>query len=291
MARRTGPGRGAFFFAVALLAVSTTGGTGGTCIDDLGNNPQIQPCSTAADCEGRVHAACAGDWACTEGACTWQCTDESPPACHAAADCEGGTHDACVGQWACAGGKCLWLCDADLSPECQSPADCEGRPHIECDGEWTCTNLGECAWTCIGAPAECIVSGCSGEVCAETSMVTICLWLDWYACLRLTTCGRLSDGSCGWLPNEAFLACMGGGKTCATNADCGEGQACVDGACVAAPSCPVVQPGTHGTCEMVLGIVFDGTRCTYESGCSCKPDCDAFFPDLATCEAACLDKR
>jgi len=45
----------------------------------------------------------------------------------------------------------------------------------------------------------------------------------------------------------------------------------------------------YGDCDLALGVAFDGTECAPRSGCNCAPDCDRFFPDMASCALACAD--
>ena len=51
-------------------------------------------------------------------------------------------------------------------------------------------------------------------------------------------------------------------------------------------SCGVIAPD-HGDCDLALGVGFDGVECAPRSGCDCAPDCDKFFPDMASCALAC----
>jgi len=57
--------------------------------------------------------------------------------------------------------------------------------------------------------AGCVVSGCSGQVCAEQPEVTTCEWLPQYACYRDARCGRFGpDRSCAWEPTSELAACL-----------------------------------------------------------------------------------
>lgn len=54
----------------------------------------------------------------------------------------------------------------------------------------------------------CVIGGCSGELCADQSLVSPCIWRDAYACYRQASCERQSDGACGWTPTRELTACL-----------------------------------------------------------------------------------
>ena len=55
---------------------------------------------------------------------------------------------------------------------------------------------------------DCIVTGCSGQVCAEEDVITTCEFLPEYACYKNTVCERQRDGECGWTETEELLSCI-----------------------------------------------------------------------------------
>ncbi|MDD5318146.1 MAG: eight-cysteine-cluster domain-containing protein [Candidatus ainarchaeum sp.] len=61
---------------------------------------------------------------------------------------------------------------------------------------------GECA-----SDSQCVVSGCSGQVCANRSVVTTCEYRPEYACYGLTSCGCVG-GRCAWRETPEFAACL-----------------------------------------------------------------------------------
>ncbi len=362
--------------AITLLALAATGATGGTC-GGSGVSPTLNVCTTASDCP-RLPMPGPGQWACVDGGCQWQ-------ECAVAADCAVRSHEDCTGSWSCANLTCAWTCDSNPPPACLTAADCAGATHADCAGAWSCTQ-NACAWACI-EPPNCVASGCSGEICATQSMDSDCVWKDWFACLKYTSCGLMADGTCGFADNDAYRACLAGvspcsdnvdcpsgfecldgtcstiacvpspeicdGKdnncdgvidegcsaatctadadcptlqycdltaatsapgccvrladgsgcpadypecqgvcrtrdvACVTDTDCGTEASCVNGTCVAGPTCRAVQPGSHGSCKMVIGVLFDGKQCVLEGGCTCEPDCDALFPSMDACNTAC----
>lgn len=61
---------------------------------------------------------------------------------------------------------------------------------------------------------ECIVSGCSGQLCIEKKnaeddeLATTCEWKEEYGCYRGAVCEIQSDGQCGWKITAEFQTCM-----------------------------------------------------------------------------------
>lgn len=71
---------------------------------------------------------------------------------------------------------------------------------------------------------DCGVGGCSGEVCTtlekSKEIVTICIWLPEFECLRLTSC-RCTEGKCGWEETQAYRECMREVRySCNMDSDC-----------------------------------------------------------------------
>ncbi len=58
-------------------------------------------------------------------------------------------------------------------------------------------------------PAEtCIVTGCSGQVCAAEEVITTCEWTCEYGCYEYAICEVQPTGVCGWTPTDAFTECV-----------------------------------------------------------------------------------
>jgi len=59
--------------------------------------------------------------------------------------------------------------------------------------------------------SDCATGGCSGEICTTrenaTKVISICVYRDWYGCLKLTSCGCV-NGVCTWKSNDAFEQCL-----------------------------------------------------------------------------------
>ena len=66
---------------------------------------------------------------------------------------------------------------------------------------------GECV-----VDTDCIITGCSGQICASEPVITTCEWMEEYACYHdtnITTCG-CNQGQCGWAQTPELEACLGG---------------------------------------------------------------------------------
>ena len=56
---------------------------------------------------------------------------------------------------------------------------------------------------------ECVVGGCSGQLCVEEEWVSTCEWRPHYACFRAARCGRFGPaGTCAWEPTPELAACL-----------------------------------------------------------------------------------
>jgi hypothetical protein len=84
-----------------------------------------------------------------------------------------------------------------------------------------CASLGLCVdgykWsdeTCQCEPAQttCVVTGCSGQVCAAEQTITTCEWLPQYACYADATCAVQPDGHCGWTETVELTNCLEGAR-------------------------------------------------------------------------------
>ena len=58
------------------------------------------------------------------------------------------------------------------------------------------------------AAKTCKISGCSGEICADTSRVSACVYRPEYACYRAAKCERQADGKCGFTQTKELQACV-----------------------------------------------------------------------------------
>jgi len=96
------------------------------------------------------------------------------------------------------GEYCMGVCVPAACPELACP------PGFEMD-------MDSCE--CVQLPNVCVVSGCSGEICAEEPMASTCIDEPWLVCFspEITTCGPFGpEGSCMWEPTAAFFNCLDG---------------------------------------------------------------------------------
>jgi|SRR3989344_378366 len=56
---------------------------------------------------------------------------------------------------------------------------------------------------------ECMITGCSGQICAEEEVVTTCEFLPEYTCYKDARCERRPNGQCGWSESDELLSCLG----------------------------------------------------------------------------------
>ncbi|RLB66090.1 MAG: hypothetical protein DRI90_00345 [Deltaproteobacteria bacterium] len=58
-----------------------------------------------------------------------------------------------------------------------------------------------------GCSQECVVTGCSGNICADGTESSACDWNCVYGCYDHAVCEEQDDGECGWTKTEAFDQC------------------------------------------------------------------------------------
>lgn len=55
---------------------------------------------------------------------------------------------------------------------------------------------------------ECIITGCSKQVCASEHVTTTCVYEPEYSCLKYAVCETQANGECGWTENDVFKSCI-----------------------------------------------------------------------------------
>jgi len=295
-----------------------------TCMDGecvTGSVPDGMPCNDGDPCSM--------DDQCDDGECVGGETDPAcvPTGCEDAPDgepCNDG--DPCTLDDLCIGGECV---GGAITPECAeqdldgdgftpSEGDCDDAdPSVHPEAPEVCGDFtdndcdGEIDEDC---QEECVVSGCSGEICATEEMASDCMWLPEYECLKFSVCGNFAEnGGCGWLETDEYLACLEG--MCLPEEICGNGldddcDGIVDNGCMTGceddADCPLGETCEiycgNGWCEGVCVPVEPENLCEFEGG-TCFPLWDeagewGFCPDgwgevdLPGCgdeEICCLD--
>jgi hypothetical protein len=105
-------------------------------------------------------------------------------------------------------------CAAGCGPALGMPAQqCSDGSVGGNTGRCVTTADGSCGWEIRECPAtatDCVATGCSGSVCAETTsdVVTTCEMKAEYACYRDATCERQAGGPCGWTQTPQLTACL-----------------------------------------------------------------------------------
>jgi len=62
--------------------------------------------------------------------------------------------------------------------------------------------------TPISPIAQCIVTGCSSQVCADQDVITTCEFRPEFDCYRAAQCERQADNQCGWTMTSELQACL-----------------------------------------------------------------------------------
>ncbi|MBW2703664.1 MAG: hypothetical protein JRF33_22840 [Deltaproteobacteria bacterium] len=214
----------------------------------------------------------------------WGTCEEPPQGCSNDADCPAGTYcesDSASGDV----GVCLPL----PAMECQADSDCpdgfrcepgycsdmpchEGEPCPECWGQ------------CVPNQAECVVTGCSGEICAPYPVNSTCVWLPEYECLQLSICGALTTSTgqttCGWTQTPEYLECLSNvmnPDACNADMDCAPGELCTQGVCHPSDCiCPEVYDPVCGadgqTYDNFCFLNCAGVPFQHEGSCERGPD-------------------
>jgi hypothetical protein len=99
----------------------------------------------------------------------------------------------------------------------------------------------------VGAEGECVVGGCSGQLCLEPGddTASTCEWSDVYACYQqLGVCERAADGACGWRPTQELQDCIDAGGP-----NPPEPEPCVVGGCSGTLCLDPADEPLGSTCE------------------------------------------
>jgi len=57
-------------------------------------------------------------------------------------------------------------------------------------------------------PKMCAPTGCSGQICSDTDVITTCEWRPEYACYRSASCSAQGNGDCGWVMDDELRRCL-----------------------------------------------------------------------------------
>lgn len=171
--------------------------TEGVCVLAYGYCWSNADCPAGETCEGAI--GCPDGAYCLIAAGPGKCAPAAGEICGNGQDddldglVDEGCGASCADGTACAAGE---VCEEQtVCPDCyyQDPA---------------CLMPCKTEYVCVPATNACVVSGCSGQICAAEPMASDCMWLPYYACFALAACEPQATGACGWTPNDAFKQCM-----------------------------------------------------------------------------------
>ncbi|MDH5730909.1 MAG: hypothetical protein OEZ58_18125 [Gammaproteobacteria bacterium] len=57
-------------------------------------------------------------------------------------------------------------------------------------------------------PKQCAPTGCSGQICSDSEVITTCEWRPEYECYRRAQCSQQSNGDCGWVMDDELRRCL-----------------------------------------------------------------------------------
>jgi hypothetical protein len=65
------------------------------------------------------------------------------------------------------------------------------------------------SFSSVASPSgECVVSGCSSEICSDEEVMSTCQFKPEYVCFAKARCERLAGGQCGWNKTPEYKACL-----------------------------------------------------------------------------------
>lgn len=171
---------------------------------------------------GGTCGTCAANETCTAGQCVCvpNCSGKE-----CGADGCGGTCGECAGNEVCSpASQCVCVPNCN-GKEC-GPNGCGGTCGT-CGMNEACTASGQCEVQV----AECVVTGCSSELCKAEDTASVCIADPCNYCLKYSECGNFgANGTCAWKSTAQLKNCLQHCKPpvkrCKTTSDCPTGMSC-----------------------------------------------------------------
>jgi hypothetical protein len=268
-------------------------GLGAVCVPadgfEFGQCKGLFPSGCWMDSQCSEGETCEGEQVCPCGASCF--APDAPGVCKPSSTLCCGSDNDCNDDFQCAPGptgKGTCKDPSSLEPgACWADDDCNSGFSAPVPAPSGGVCLGERVCPC---DAMCVIADAPGT-CAKKG-----------CCLSDSDCASGECASLGGTAGTCKLEPLADG-TCWSDDDCSNGERCndaricpCDALCILpdAPgtcgptSCKTLDPFGYGLCDMVLGVVFDGSSCTYASGCGCGEDCAYIFDSIESCEASCL---
>ena len=60
----------------------------------------------------------------------------------------------------------------------------------------------------LSAKDDCVITGCSGQICAKEEVVTSCEYRELYDCYNTAVCEAQANGDCGWTQTSKLKQCI-----------------------------------------------------------------------------------
>ena len=102
----------------------------------------------------------------------------------------------------------------DMHRECSADSDCQSKIQARCIGAESKCAEGKCQVPsrCLEPPecfsdSGCKSTGCSGQICSHTEVVSTCEYKSEYDCFKNTTCGCINN-KCQWADTPQYKSCL-----------------------------------------------------------------------------------
>ncbi len=188
----------------------------------------------------------------------------------------GGNGSGGSGSTADCGSAIPALCRVCNDGSCGTPVCQSGR------WAWQCPEDGAGGRDAGTAPSECIVGGCSSELCTDKAagpVASDCIYRPEFACYKNATCAAQAGGHCGWTMTPELTQCLANGATGGGGGSLRWFTSCGAPVCSSDPT-PFDDPSIPNCTTQKLGdpCTTEGERCDGVASCGATYVCATMAP-------------